>query len=262
MLCTTVGHILLIRYYRFLDVAGIVAEDTILHINTFHALGILIPESRLLKSGQFSAFALVDHILPSLRALSISLRLPFFTFQTLTADSTGSESSSTVDDLIPTWLALPSGLQQLKKLRKLKIWLDHDERRSWSFLDERALISPFLVLSNNPKLDMTLNLPKLHPKYENQYQHFFKPSLPAGVMIHRRYRQRYHGVDTEPLGIRVHHDADFPVMYELMGFPELEYTLETLEEWERGEWEAGEDPREIFVNFGIQGVPPREESYV
>jgi hypothetical protein len=107
-------------------------------------------------------------------------------------------------------------------------------------VNERAVLSPLASLSNKPDLIVSVNLPKLHPKWETADRHLTKDSAPLPLPIQRRYRQQYRGVKQANGSFRVQEVLDFPV---LDIFTEiLEITMEEVEEMERGMWERGEDP--------------------
>src|SRR4051812_22997189 len=95
-----------------------------IQINDLDTLRILVPESGVLESGRSFTFILLDCVLPNLKELTISLRLPLATYEALdnASDSAGSESS-----LISAWTGLRLAIEHLSKLRRLRIWLDHEE---------------------------------------------------------------------------------------------------------------------------------------
>lgn len=47
--------------------------------------------------------------------------------------------------------------------------------RSWSIVNERAFLLPLTHFSVVSSLDIHVNLPKLHPKYEDPTRHFLSP---------------------------------------------------------------------------------------
>jgi hypothetical protein len=124
--------------------------------------------------------------------------------------------------------------------RRLLIWPDHSEPCSWLVVNGRAVLSPLAPLSINPDLNIyIINLPKLHPKWERPNRYFTENSSLLPLLIQRRYRQRYHGVEQKDDSFRVQYKVDFPVLYvftETLGM-----TMEEMEEMERGKWEREED---------------------
>jgi hypothetical protein len=179
-------------------------------------------------------------VLPNLKELGINLKLPLAAYKEL--ESAG-ESTSSTPSFTSAWTALPLAVEHISRLRKLRIWLDHRQPCSWSMVNERAVLSPLAPLaspSNNPHLDVSINLPKLHPKWETPDRHFTKDSPPLPIAIHRRYRQRYHGVEQKDGSLRVQYESDFPVLHEFAEFVGM--PMEDVEENERIKWEIGEDP--------------------
>jgi len=231
------------------------ADIAAFQINDLDALRILVPQSGVLKSGRSSTSTLLNCVLPSLKELDISLRLPLSAYDALenAGNSTGSKSSS-MDHSISAWTGLRPAIERLSKLRRLRIWLDHGERCPWSMVNERAVLSPLAPLSNNPNLDISIDLPKLHPKWENPDQHFTEDSPPLTLTIHRRYRQRYHGIESSDGSIRVEYDPDFPILHELALMEDM--TVEEVEEIERTSWKRGEDPYREFLDPWTHHVDP------
>jgi hypothetical protein len=109
-------------------------------------------------------------------------------------------------------------------------------------VNERAILSPLASLSTNPDVDISINLPKLHPEWETPDRHFTANSVPLPIDILRRYRQRYHGVQRKDSSFRVQHKPDFPVLNEFPDFVGMDMTMKELEETERGIREGGDDP--------------------
>ncbi|KAF2176893.1 hypothetical protein K469DRAFT_812277 [Zopfia rhizophila CBS 207.26] len=235
-----------------IDVVEMMADIAVFQINDLDMLRILVLHSSVLKPGRSSTFAstFLSCVLPSLKELHISLRLSLSIYGALenAGNSTGSESSS-MDHSISAWTGLRPAIERLGNLRRLRIWLDHGEPCSWSMVNERAVLSPLAPLSNNPNLDISIDLPKLHPKWENPDRHFTEDSPPLTLTIHRRYRQRYHGVESSDGSIDAKHDPDFPILYEVA---DLYYmTMEIVEEMERASWQRGEDPIKEFLDDSI-----------
>jgi hypothetical protein len=104
----------------------------------------------------------------------------------------------------------------------------------------RAVLSPLAPLSIDPDLSIyIINLPKLHPKWERPNGYFTENSSLLPLLIHRRYRQRYHGVEQKDDSFRVQYKVDFPVLYvftETLGM-----TLE--ERWRKWSEESGRGKR-------------------
>jgi hypothetical protein len=205
----------------------------------------------------------------SIRNLDITLRLPRLFFETLASHVRTSNSHEHTQtphvSMVPVgiwmrvWPALAARLQQLQRFH---VWMDHEDGKSWSLVDERAILSSLTGSVRPENIDclrqVTFNLPKLHPRYENAEHHFTESSRkpPPFVTIHRRLRQREFYEETAPGISRVTNMPDFPVLFEL-----VEYTaqagfgpgmsLEEVEEREREIWERGGDPeREVLGEWG------------
>ena len=208
-----------------------------------NTLGVLVLNSDpdVLASGQSCTSTLLAYILPNLRELRISLRLSLATYEELENAGKPTFSKSSV---IFVWTELPLALEHLSRLKRLRIWLDHDEPCSWSVVNERAILSPLASLSNNPTLDVSFDLPKLHPKWETPGRHFTEDCSPLPINFHRRYRQRFHALKDRDGNLYEKYASDFPVLHEVA---ELDDTpMERLEEWEREMWERGDGPMEIL----------------
>jgi hypothetical protein len=104
-------------------------------------------------------------------------------------------------------------------------------------VNERAVLSPLASLSTN--VDISMDLPKLHPKWERSDWHFTEDSPQLPVSIHRRHRQRHHVVESNDGSLSILHEPDFPISYELIRW---DMTMEKIEKYERTAWEAGEHP--------------------
>lgn len=229
------------------------AEDTVFHIDTLDTLGILVPETSLLKSGQYLTVAIADHILPNLRHLSVGLRLTLPTFKAMATDFTGSGSSS-IDALKHHMDGTTFWHSTIKEIEKTidMAWPRSDEHMVMGWRAGRFISSS--DAQRKSRVRYHHQPPKATSKFENRDQHFTKASLPIGVTIHRRYRQREHCREGVAGVCFARHPPDFPVMYELVWFEashENDPILEGLERWEREVWENGGDPREGMISYDI-----------
>jgi hypothetical protein len=178
---------------------------------------------------------------------------------------------------VATWLELPHTIPRMYRLRRLQIRLDHDEPDLWTVVNERAVLSPLAPLSNYAHLDVSINLPHLHPKWETPDKHFTRDSEQLPLTIHRRCRQRQHGVKERDGSLKSKHGSDFPILFGMAEFfyyeaedfkkdtgepPEpydahkIELIQGELEEWEREEWKEGRDPAELFNRTPHHVDPP------
>jgi hypothetical protein len=227
-------------YHRFIDFTEMIADTVAIHVNDLDSLKTMISNSSLNTHASGCPHSvtssLLRFILPSLKDLSISLRIALRSYKALEND---------FDDMAftSTWTELPIAVRNMSKLRRLRIWLDHSEPSTWTTVNERAVLSPLGSLGIDI-LKVAIDLPKLHPKWETPERHFTEDSAPLGVPIHRRYRQRYHAVEASNGVLEVKYESDFPMLYI---FTELwDMTMEEVEEMERDEWKWGNPPELVF----------------
>lgn len=221
--------------------------DITYHINDIQTLSVFVlkgnPELINYRI-QSLTFKVVDDFLSIVKELSITLRLPRATYQEFEADNEGaSSSSSLVSSFSHTWSQLPLAINRMRRLKGLRIWLDHDEPFSWSLVNERAVLSS-LALIDGRGLDISINLPRLHPKWETPDRHYTDDSAPLPLPIHRRYRQREHGELRSSGTIHYVYKPDFPELWDIAGIPE-EWgygSTDDAEEKEWADWKAGRDP--------------------
>ncbi|ORY02758.1 hypothetical protein BCR34DRAFT_635853 [Clohesyomyces aquaticus] len=194
---------------RFIDVGEEIAGTVPRHINDLDTLGIL-------DSHWYSSSIHLHHVFPSLQELNISLRLPLETYVAIenAGNSTGSELSSTRYP-ISAWMELCFVIKRLSTLRRLDIWLNHNEPCSWTMIKERAALSPVMTLPANQNLDINIDLSLLHPKQQTPERHSTERSLSLPLNLRRRHRQRYHAVEVADGRISEESSPDFPELYEL-----------------------------------------------
>jgi hypothetical protein len=155
------------HHCRFTDVAEAIADTVAIEINDCDTLGSLVWTSgpEVLISGQSCTSILFGCVLPNLKELGISLKPPLAAYEEFeyADDSVSSKSPFT-----SAWKALPPAIEHMSRLRKLRIWLDHEEPCSWSMVNERAALSPLASISNNPNLSVSINLPNCIPNGKQQ----------------------------------------------------------------------------------------------
>lgn len=230
------------NFYRSTEFAERIVDTAAIQIHDLDTLRILVAdlECNRTESGQSYVSSLLGRVLLNVKDLSISLRLPLAAYEALGATT----QSSVGPSLLSPW----AGIEHFRRLRKLRIWLDHDEPCSWSMVNERAILSPLASLNTN--LNISIDLPKLHPKWERPDWHFTKDSPQLPVFIHRRYRQRYHVVECSDGSLSILLKPDFPIFFELTGW---DMTMEEIEKYERTAWEAGQDPLQDLVDIEPRG---------
>jgi hypothetical protein len=140
-----------------------------------------------------AAFALAFSIVPLITSLSISLRLLLAFCKALEAETSAGSSSESLE--VMAWRDLSDVLAKLRKLRILRFRLDHDGQESWTVVNERAIVSFLTPLAILPGLDITVDLPKLHPKLETPERHFTDNSPPPPFPTNQILRQRCFGED-------------------------------------------------------------------
>jgi hypothetical protein len=154
-----------------------------------------------------------------------------------------------------TWEHLWPAIFQLEQLQTLCVWLDHDDKSSWSVVKERLAVQHIITAHEAyvqtrygdgklPHIDTILNLPKLHPCIAKPATHFVYEDLPPSLTIERRYRQRWHSQKSVLGYWDVQHQPDFPILYEVLQLGDLEdrvMTLQEIEEEEKEMWDRGDD---------------------
>lgn len=225
---------------RGIEIADFMARTSTLHITDLETVksldGSNVGETRFLTAPLFN----------NVIRLSITLRLPLPFCHALERPYNSHTSALEVDGDTQTWSQLGTTLTQLEKLRTLGIWLDHDEPCSWSVVNERSILSCLTPVIAIEGLDISISLPKLHPKYEEENRHFVRGS-PIPFHLIRRRRQTSHGRKTDSQhGDEVIIQADFPVSQELIDLAievcdSPRTTVAEMEEIERRDWMSGMD---------------------
>ncbi|KAB5578288.1 hypothetical protein GE09DRAFT_545711 [Coniochaeta sp. 2T2.1] len=260
------GHptmaMLLVCKAMFRDVCEVLKGSLTYHftdLNTLDYWSHMIPVSQ----PPSLAYQVVSPPNLVVKNLEITLRLPLSFFHSLAEDAEQATSSHFPvgeGDLLHSWRRVwPSLARRLQNtLRRLTVWLDHDDKQTWTLVDERAIVS-HVTASISPGtcpslMQVTFNLPKLHPKHESPLRHFSKGSRnpPSSVKIEKRFRQCRHYEETAEGEHNVVWEPDFPITHEMLwprGFegepdPPIPIRLEELEElevFERELMESGYD---------------------
>ncbi|KAK3688956.1 hypothetical protein B0T22DRAFT_378112 [Podospora appendiculata] len=238
-----------------MEVIDYLAANVALHVTNFSTLDQLA-QSSLISVPLHSPYGLFTAIGPSLMKLDITLRVPLLFLQAVcdnTATSTTSGTKAPRQTSLPKqeWIALwPALALRLRKLRQLHVWLDHDDSRSWSFVNERAVLAPLTGSFSAENIvslqDVTLTLPNFHPLHENPEIHFTYSSLQIStcVTVNRRMRPTYWfeaSFPGEP-ATRLH-IADFPIFVQYGGFEDYgweDWSPEQIQEMEREMWLTGQ----------------------
>jgi len=153
----------------YIDVVDFTADMAVFNVTDLDTLNRLLQRAGTSSSGISSSFSFLTSVLPYIRKLNITLRSP----------PAGALTASWASQLT-IWLRLCPAIAQLKELRRLRIWLDHNDQSSWSIVNERAILSPLTPLTSISNLNISVNLPKLHPHLERPDRHFGEDS-PAPI---------------------------------------------------------------------------------
>ncbi|KAH7067507.1 hypothetical protein BKA63DRAFT_607352 [Paraphoma chrysanthemicola] len=206
----------------FIDIAEMLADTVVFHINDMGSLEPMKYWTNLeVPAADRSPSATSNFIgctLPNVKNLEISLRIPPDRYNAL-------ENPDEVTTFTIAW----NGLQRLSP------------PSTWSILNEKTLLSPFNRLNELLTLNLTIVLSKLHPKHQTPERHFVDDRTPMGVLIHRRYRQRWYGTESTNGVSEVHHAPDFPILYELSDLWDM--SMDEIEQLERDEWKWSDPER-------------------
>ena len=219
----------------------------------FH-VGDLPTLNALLGHGEaaHAAFRFEGSICPRITRLSITLSLPLAFFQAIEAAALASEDQGDVspsnpeEDDVSTWSRIASSLLvRFPKIRKLRVWLDHNGKDYWSVVNERAILASVETLkTSNPGLEVLCLLPKVHPGIEDPQRHYLsgreeEETSSTGLDIHRVLRQRYRVVTTGAGTKYVTYVKDFP---HTLGNPVFDnMSLAEKEKFEGRFWRRGVD---------------------
>jgi hypothetical protein len=210
---------------------------TAIYVVDFDTLDILLQAADAASS---ETSTISEHVVKTatlIRSLRIILRLPLATCEAIEHARNLTSSVSSLNKAY-TWMRLCSAITGLQGLRRLHIWLDHEDKSSWSVVHERAILSPLSTLTNVSNLNISVNLPKLHPILETPERHFMKETPAPPFSIERRRPQQYHSVPDSG-ALAVEYFPDFPC------YSDFDYawslTNDEVEELEREMWKNGED---------------------
>jgi hypothetical protein len=210
----------------------------------------------------FSPHSFLSSVFLNIKELHITMRLSLAEckeIERLTADSIPDFSRVEVSAAVlqprtTAWLHICPAIAQLKELRRLRIWVDHDDESSWSVVNERAILYPLEPLIGIADLDMSVSLPKLHPRHENPYRHFIQDN--PVFNIHRRLRQIHHGRKYKHGTFGVNTRRDFPIsgnffndLYDFMDMQVEQMSPAELERKERERWVKVGDVEDLMSDW-------------
>ena len=252
------------------------AENKVTNVTDLDTLQVLLQKTDKLDNSLNHPWSLWESTCPGIQKLNITLRLPLAFYRALEEDevlvSEAGHDLSVGSVIYATWVGLWSAICQLQRLRSLHIWLDHDDKSSWSVVKERLALHRVIAIlaahmrarsgeENLMDIDITFNLPKLYPRIARPDTHFVQESAPPPFIIERRIRQRYHCEEGPGGNLSVKYNPDFPIMHELPeylernidGEPNIDraphMTLLEVEEFEKMLWEEGTDVKRFLLEM-------------
>ncbi|KAI0813821.1 hypothetical protein GGR55DRAFT_636041 [Xylaria sp. FL0064] len=248
----------------FLDVSDMITEIAAINVTDLDTLSVLLSRRGQLRDALNCGWDFWEYASPdNIRRLNLTFRLPVAFYRMLEYKHMNPEQAqrmSAKSTMNTLWASIWPAIFQLGHLRSLHIWLDHDEKRSWSILKEctalrdlSAALTAHKLMgaqeSDAPHVNVVVNLPKLHPGVARPDSHFTELDSPSSFTIQRRIRQRWHCIEEENGELHAKYSPNFPIMEMSREFVQfiLEYErvtqtpLEQVEEYERGLWETGVD---------------------
>jgi hypothetical protein len=236
---------------RYVDIVDFIMNVMVLHITDIDTLNCVMrrDEKSSISSNYF------DVSFASVKRLHLTFRFPLAFYKILEQLTTPSAAESSLNpnahgvntglnSQITLWLQLYDVIAQLKKLSKLQISLDHDDKKTWSIVNERVILSPLTPFGSQTDFKFVVDLPKLHPHWEKPVRHFTADSSRPPFTVHRRLRQGYFGTTDNQGQLCAMSYVDFPSLRDHHGLQHL--PLEELESFERKLWEGGDDAWRIF----------------
>ncbi|KAF2499817.1 hypothetical protein BU16DRAFT_615187 [Lophium mytilinum] len=256
--CGLIRDVLLVCKRMYVDVVGHLAELAVFNIIDLDTLRCLHHSTDISSSRVLSTSGFLVPVLPCIKVLDITVRLPLADFK----EHEDLDPATSVPDVTPVgalkageesqlaaWLQLFPAITHLKSPRKLRIWLDHEDKSSWSAINERAVLSPLDLLASASDLEVSVNLSNLHPRLETPDRQFMVDSPAPAFKIHRRLRQRYHCQEASNGHLRVEQKIDFPFLLELCEFMDFYSSTVTsmakIEKKERATWKRGVDVEKV-----------------
>ncbi|RYP70894.1 hypothetical protein DL771_005144 [Monosporascus sp. 5C6A] len=254
----TMTAVLAVCKKMYTDILILMVSTVTFNVTDLETLEYLVQPNQDSGLSHPSSDGLLPKVCQFLKRLNITLRRPLSFFKTpengvaLTSSSGAGDILKTPDDVpsqLKTWAQIWAVLaRQLKQLQNLHVWLDMDDKSSWSLVNERAILSHLAALisiGTVPGLKhVSVNLPLLHPRYEKPGRHFTKdsPPPPAYLTIQRSLRQTFHSEEIAPGEFRVVNDSEFSLLLELLELSEFEgMSLAEIVEMERECWGRGQD---------------------
>ncbi|KAI4624372.1 hypothetical protein J4E83_004046 [Alternaria metachromatica] len=166
------------------DVYDLVARTSTVHVSD---LEFIDNWARASVAVMPSSSAFTELPVSNVIRLSITLKLPLAFFRSverLLGNDPGSSDTESAAQQASLWQRLGSTLGRFKALKKLDLWLDHNETQYWAVVNERLTLDPLLAqLKGLCDLEVTVTLPMLHPRFEKDERHYIdeNPSTNARI---------------------------------------------------------------------------------
>ncbi|KAK0111138.1 hypothetical protein ONS95_001514 [Cadophora gregata] len=261
-------NLFLVCKTMFLEVCDTVAETTTVNLTDLDTIKILLQGPGHESSRYTLSWNPRSHMLINIHDLNITLRLPLAFYKALEGRETSASgndnstnASSTADS---TWFGTWQAICELRQLRRLNIWLDHDGQSSWSFVKERLVLKSLSNVlearlksgSSSSAIEVNLNIPKLHPRISSSATHFSEESELPPFKVERRFRQRYHSEEWAPGQFQDTYKPDFPILWEMCGLEDFGMmTFEEVEAYEKELWDRGDNVEKYALQlFGLENV--------
>ncbi|KAH5155514.1 hypothetical protein HBI38_095170 [Parastagonospora nodorum] len=192
--------------------------------------------------------AFFSEIVCNLKSLEIALNLPLDVLVAIEMKSSGHSARSEITrkddfknfafDHAELWLRIVPALDRLKQLRKLRVWLDHDSNNFWYRINESAILSPLLNLTDRPDIELSIHLPK----------HADDDIAILPFQVERRRRTGHYPQFFGRTKVSVHRDQ-FPMFdYFQMHMDQDPDPVEN-EKWERELWKRGDDMERALLEM-------------
>ncbi|KAI0004054.1 hypothetical protein F4779DRAFT_600412 [Xylariaceae sp. FL0662B] len=251
--CGTLVAILSACKRMHAEVTEFMAGVVVFNVTDLDTLGCLLERASASSIRPCSTSDFLTPIPQRIRKLDITLRLPLHLLKALEYVGINPRSKSPLARLsrVRAWLQVWPAMARLKGLGSLRIWLDHDDRSSWSIVNERDIVSHLTPLTTIPDLNVVVSLPKLHPRLEKADRHFAEDTPASAFKITRRLRQRYHPGEDSEGHTCVIYSPDFPTLGGYPGFEDA--PLEELEKIERDLIKRGIDIDDFYA-WGQDGA--------
>lgn len=211
----------LISSHRYLDVVSYMAGLSVFCFTEPAPLQFLFQTANLSNPGSLTFSGFPGSMLAGVRKLNVTVMLNrAFSLQLddrVESPASGASGTASTSP-IPMWPQTFSALSQLKQLHKLEICVDLAYPKPWATVNERALVDALGLSNNIPPYDITLNLPKLHPRYEDPDRHFIENSVAPSLKIRRRLREEYEFKDDleQTKAAHLAYERDFPILPRLL----------------------------------------------